>query len=79
MKLTAAKRNALPTRTFALPNRRYPINDPNHARNALARVSQFGSPAEIAKVRAAVHNKFPEIGKMKPPAHKIKFRKPNEK
>jgi hypothetical protein len=79
MKLTAAKRNALPSSTFALPNRRYPIENKSHAINALARVSQFGSPAEKAAVRAAVHNKFPEIGKMKPPVHKVKFRKPNER
>ena len=41
----------------------YPINDPNHARNALARVAQHGSPAEQAKVRAAVHRRYPGIGK----------------
>jgi hypothetical protein len=63
-KLTTKKRNALPESTFALPGRRYPINDPNHARNALARVSQHGSPSEKSKVRAAVHRKYPTIGKM---------------
>jgi hypothetical protein len=60
--LTAAKRNSLPTKTFALPGRRYPINDPNHARNALARVSQYGTPAEKAAVRSKVHAKYPSIG-----------------
>ena len=39
--------------------RSYPINDAGHARNALARVSQHGSPAQIAKVRAAVRKKYP--------------------
>jgi hypothetical protein len=60
--LTTAKRNRLPTSTFALPGRRYPINDPNHARNALARVSQHGTPAEKATVRSKVHAKYPSIG-----------------
>jgi hypothetical protein len=64
-KLTAATRNALPGNVFALPGRRYPLNDASHARNALSRVSQFGSPAEKSTVRAAVHRKFPGIGKKK--------------
>lgn len=61
--LTAKKRNALPTSTFAGPHRSYPINDMSHARNALSRVSQFGTAELKAKVRAAVHRKFPGIGK----------------
>lgn len=61
-RLTAKHRNALPTKSFAGPDRSYPVNDANHARNALARVSQFGSSALKAKVRSAVHRKFPEIG-----------------
>lgn len=61
-RLSPKARSALPTKTFALPGRRYPINDPNHARNALARVSQYGSPSEKATVRAKVHNKYPAIG-----------------
>jgi hypothetical protein len=61
--LTTAKRNKLATSTFALPGRRYPINDPSHARNALARVSQHGTPAEKATVRNKVHSKYPSIGK----------------
>lgn len=62
-KLTTEQRNNLPRRDFALPGGRYPINDPNHARNALARVSQFGSPLEKELVRRAVHSKYPEIGR----------------
>lgn len=61
-KLTTAARKAIPTKSFAGPNRSYPIEDASHARNALSRVSQFGSPALKAKVRAAVHKKFPSIG-----------------
>lgn len=62
--LTTKKRNALKTSTFALPGRRYPINDASHARNALSRVSGNGTPEEKSKVRAAVHSKYPSIGKM---------------
>ena len=60
-KLNAKSRNALPSKDFAGPDRSYPIEDKSHARNALARVSQHGSPAEKAKVRAAVHKKYPDI------------------
>lgn len=60
--LTAKRRNALPTKSFAGPDRSYPINDPNHARNALSRVSQHGSPELKERVRAAVHRKYPGIG-----------------
>lgn len=65
-KLTTTTRNGLRSTTFALPGKRkYPIEDPSHARNALARVSQFGTSAEQAQVRAKVHKKFPGIGKGK--------------
>jgi hypothetical protein len=59
-KLDAAKRNALPGKDFAGPDRSFPINDKNHARNALARVADKG-PALKAKVKATVHRKFPGI------------------
>lgn len=62
-RLTSSRRKALPGADFALPGRRYPIEDPNHARNALARVSQHGTPAEKATVRKKVHQKFPSIGR----------------
>lgn len=62
-KLSSKQRKVLPSSSFALPGRRYPINDPNHARNALSRVSQYGSPAEKARIRAAVHRKYPKIGR----------------
>lgn len=61
-RLTASERHALPRGDFALPGERYPINDENHARNALARVSQHGSSDEKARVRSAVHRKYPGIG-----------------
>ena len=62
-KLTTKARNKIASKNFALPGRRYPIEDKSHARNALARVSQHGSPSEKATVRAKVHNKYPNIGK----------------
>lgn len=73
-KLTTERRKRLPKSDFALKTKSksgkagkgaYPIPDKSHARNALARVSQFGSPAQKAKVRAAVKRKFPGIGKGK--------------
>jgi hypothetical protein len=71
--LSAKQRQALPSSSFALPGKgkgpkgagagSYPIPDPAHARNALARVSQHGTSEQKAKVRAAVHRKYPSIGK----------------
>lgn len=59
--LTTKRRNALPAKTFAGPDRSYPIPDASHARNALARASQHASPDLKAKIRAKVHKKFPGI------------------
>lgn len=64
-KLTTAARKAIPGSNFALPGRRYPIENASHARNALSRVSANGTPAEKAAVRAKVHKKFPGIGRSK--------------
>jgi hypothetical protein len=61
-KLTTARRNKLPSGSFALPGKRaYPVDTANRARNALARVAQNGTPAEKAKVRAKVRKKYPGI------------------
>lgn len=60
-KLTTKQRKALPKSDFAGPARSYPIPNASHARNALARVSQHGTPELKAKVRAQVHKKFPGI------------------
>jgi hypothetical protein len=62
-KLTTERRDELPGGDFALPGRRYPIHDENHARNALARVSEYGTPEEKDRVHAAVHRRYPDIGK----------------
>lgn len=57
--LSAKQRNALPKTAFALPGeRKYPIPDASHARNALARAA--GKPEE-AQVRAAVKKRYPGI------------------
>ncbi len=71
--LTTKARKRLKTSQFAVPSKRsksggsggYPVPDASHARNALARVSQFGTPAEKAAVKAKVAAKFPNIGKKK--------------
>lgn len=59
-KLTGKQREAMPAKEFAGPHRSFPINDENHARNALARASQF-HPELKASIRAKVHRKFPDI------------------
>lgn len=61
-KLTAKGRGRIAPKNFALPGERYPIEDASHARNALSRVAQNGTPAEKATVRAKVHAKYPGIG-----------------
>lgn len=62
-KLSTEARKALSSSQFVFPKeRRYPIHDASHARNALARVSQHGTPAEKSKVRAAVKRRYPKIG-----------------
>ena len=61
-RLSASQRRNLPRGDFAMPKqRKYPINDRSHARNALARVSQYGSPAQKTRVRSAVRKKYPGI------------------
>lgn len=60
---TKAGRAKMPSSDFALPGKKYRIDDPAHARNALARVAQHGTPAQQAQVRKAVARKYPKIGK----------------
>lgn len=71
MALTTRERNRMPAKDFALPGKgkgpkgkgagAYPIEDKSHARNALARVAQHGTPAEKATVKRKVEAKFPAI------------------
>lgn len=58
--LSTKQRKALPAAKFALPGRRFPVSDPAHARNALARAAQGVkagtlSAAEAAKVKRAAN------------------------
>lgn len=62
--LTTAQRNRMPSRSFAIPGKRaYPIENKAHAQNAMARVAQHGTPSEKSRVAAAVHQRFPSMGK----------------
>ncbi len=58
-KLTAAERNKLPAKVFALPGRHYPIEDASHARAALSRAAANASPAQQKTIRAKVAKKYP--------------------
>lgn len=61
--LTYRARKKLKRASFAIPeSRSYPIEDASHARNALARVSQYGTSAEKSRVRRAVKRRYPSIG-----------------
>lgn len=65
-KLTSKERNKLPKKDFAIPSSdSYPIEDRNHAINALARVEQHGTPEQKERVRAAVNRKYPGLIKQK--------------
>ena len=64
--LSSKQRDQLDKSQFAIPEKApgsgsYPIPDLAHARNALARVSQFGSADEKARVHAAVAKKYPDL------------------
>lgn len=81
-KLTYKKRKSMPKSEFAIPAKKskknpsgkgaYPVEDENHARNALARVSQFGTPSEKKAVKAKVSKKYPSIKQTKKPVKKGK-------
>jgi hypothetical protein len=70
-RLSAKERQDMPKSDFALPGKgdgpkgagsgSYPIPDASHAKAALARVAQNGTPAQKATVRAKVHRSFPAM------------------
>jgi hypothetical protein len=63
-KLTTKGRKQIAPKNFAIPSeKKYPINDIAHARNALARVAQNGTPEEKTKVKRAVYKKYPSLKK----------------
>jgi hypothetical protein len=58
------KRSKMKAKSFALPKqRKYPIHDLKHAKNAIARVQQKGSPATKRKVYAAIRRRYPALAK----------------
>lgn len=62
--LSSQDKGHLPDNAFVFQKeRKYPIHDISHARNALARVAQHGTKDEQDRVRAVVHAKYPEITK----------------
>jgi hypothetical protein len=66
-KLTMGQRKKLKKSQFAIPSKApgsgsYPITDRSHAANALARVSEYGTPEEKAQVRSKVKSKYPDMG-----------------
>ena len=61
--LSAKQRRKLSDSKFCGPGRTYPVPDISHARNALARIAQFGTEAEQARVRRCVEKKFPSLKK----------------
>ena len=67
--LTTKQRKAMPQKDYALPGKRFPVEDRAHAANAKARASQGVkagtlSPSQAAKVDAAA-NKVLKKGKKK--------------
>lgn len=59
---TKSGRAKMPPEQFGVPGKKkYRIDDPSHARNALGRVAQYGSPAEKKQVRQRVDKKYPSI------------------
>lgn len=80
---TKAGREQMSPGQFALPDqKKYRIDDPAHARDALARVAQNGTPQEQAKVKRAVRAKYPSIdvtGATKTGSSKSSARKPAAK
>jgi hypothetical protein len=66
--LTQAGREHIKPKNFAIPKGdgpgdtgKYPIHDEEHARNALTRVDQHGTPKEKHQVHAAVAEKYPGL------------------
>lgn len=60
-KLTTKQRKGLANKSFAGPDRSYPIENASHARNALARASQHAGSELKARIRRKVHAKYPGI------------------
>lgn len=64
-RLSTEERKKLRSSTFALPGKReFPLEDKEHGEKALQLLPNSDTtPKEKARVRAAVHRKYPSIGK----------------
>jgi hypothetical protein len=61
--LTAKQRKRLPKSSFAIPSeRKYPIHDKSHARNALSR-SAREKPGRRRLIRSRVYKRYPSLKK----------------
>lgn len=62
--LSKAMRDKLPASAFVYPKTRaYPIHDRAHARAALVLAARSDTSGDLAKVRAAVRKRYPDLGK----------------
>jgi hypothetical protein len=60
--LTSKTRDALPDSAFVFPDKReYPIHDLAHGKAALSLGAQHETGARLAKIRAAVYRKYPQL------------------
>jgi hypothetical protein len=60
--MKAATRKRLPSSSFAYPaQRKYPINTPKRARNALARAAQSSTSGSYRTVEKKVNRRYPQI------------------
>ncbi len=62
--LSAAQRKSLPASAFVYPKTRaYPIHDRAHAKAALALAARSDTSGDLAKVKAAVRRRYPDLAK----------------
>jgi hypothetical protein len=59
--LTDTRRDNLSDDDFALPGRRFPIENKLHARAALDMAHRGTTPEEAAQVRSAVYKRYPDM------------------
>ncbi len=62
-KLTSSARNKLPASKFAEPKeRKYPVNDASHAKNAKARASEMANKGKIsASTKSKIDKKADKV------------------
>jgi hypothetical protein len=80
MALSAKRRAKLPSSSFAYPKtRKYPIDTPARARNALSRAAQSGTAGSYAhvarRVRARYGNSVASVGRSKGTVSRPGYRK----